>query len=156
MNISKTQFRILLTSYVFVVIFTILSDFWTTAVVPDAVRQLEPSHITQPMSVLLLAMLFLIGITGIVGFIGMFRLWAPARYIFLIAVLLKVLGSPLLTPWVALTAWETVFGELEIFLDGAILTLCIFGPAKKLFEKKNGIQQSGPGYPPQSVGSPDP
>lgn len=111
---------------------------WTASVVPDVVKKLEPSGPAQsPLPVLLLFPL-LIGVlgAGLVGFIGMFCFWSPARHIYLIAVLMKILVTPLMTAWSVHTGWESLFGEMELFLDGIILTLCIVGPAKELFIKK--------------------
>ena len=143
MEIHKAQFRWLLASYILVVALSVLSDFWTASAVPDAVKQLEPSLPTQSMPLLLLLLGFLLCVlgAGLVGFIGMFCLWAPARFIYLVAVLLKILASPVLAPWMVDTGWESLFGELELFLDGMILTLCLVGPAKELFMKKESNNQ---------------
>ena len=122
-------------SYVVVVVLAPLSDVWTASLVPDAVKQLEPSLPTQSRPLLLLMLAFLLGVlgAGLVGFVGMFCFWGPARYIYLVGVLLKILAEPLLGPWMVNTGWESLFVKLELFLDGAILTLCILGPAKELF-----------------------
>jgi hypothetical protein len=125
--------------YIIVVALTILSDFWTVSVVPDVVKELEPSlPLFHCLPLFLLQGIFLISVlaAGLVGFIGLFCFWSPARYIYLVAILLKIICAPLLGSWMVYTGWEELFGELEIFLDGVILTLCLLGPAKHLFEKK--------------------
>jgi len=137
--ITSTQFRWLLATYALVVILTVASDFWTGSAIPIEVQQLENALPTQSMPLLLLLLAFLVSVVlaGLVGFIGLFCLWSPARYIFLVGVLFKIVSLPLLASWTVTTGWESLFGELELLLDGVILTLCILGPAKELFLKKH-------------------
>jgi len=141
---SKKQFRWLLTGYIVVVIMTILTDYWTASLVPDTVKQLEPSTPIQSLPLRLLMLAFILCLLGaaLVGIFGMFFFWAPARYVYLVGVLLKILLSPILAVWSVDTGWETLFVELELFLDGVILTLCILGPAKDLFEKRKESNQA--------------
>jgi len=136
---NKAQFRWLLAGYILVVVLTKLSDVWTTSVVPDVVKQLEPSLPTQPILLVLLLFALVLGVlgAGLVGFIGMFCFWPLARYIYLVGVLLKVFTYPLFDQWVVVTGWVSMFVGLELFLDGVILTLCLVGPAKELFIKKD-------------------
>ncbi len=144
MKINKAQFRWLLAGYILVETSYMLSHFWTASLVPDAVKQLEPSLPIQSMPLQLLRLAFLLCAVsvGLVGFVGMFCLWAPARYIYLVGVFLKILAAPLLAPWMVHTGWEHLFAGLEVFLDGAILTLCILGPAKDLFVRKDESNQT--------------
>ncbi len=130
----------MLVGYVIVVALCILSGDWTASVIPDVVKKLEPPLLPQTHSLplLLLQGVFVISLlgAGLVGFIGMFCLWSPARYIYLIAIFFKITSTPL-TLWMVHTGWEELFGEVEIFLDGVILTLCLFGAAKHLFKNKD-------------------
>ena len=136
--ITKKQFRWILCVYCIVVAGTIVADVLTESMVPEAVRELESTFAGRSLPFLL--MFIAIGVAmlagGLTGLIGMFCYCGPSRYIFLIAVMSKILLSPLIAPWLVHTAWEAIFGELELLLDGAILVLCLVGPAKHLFERK--------------------
>jgi hypothetical protein len=142
MSITKNQFRCLLVIYVIVAVVPILAEDRMASTIPDVVKDLEPPGFQPSKSLLLniLTGLFLISVlcAALVGFIGMFCLWSPARYIYLIAVFFKITYSPL-TLWMVHTGWRELFGEMEIFLDGVILTLCLLGSAKHLFESKTKV-----------------
>lgn len=105
--------------------------------IPAAVRELESVLPTQSLPILLALGAFLIALlgAGLTGIIGMFCFWSPARGIFLIATILKILSSPALDSWSVETGWTAIFSETELLLDGVILTLCLVGPAKDLFKK---------------------
>jgi len=134
---SRSQFRWLLVGYLAVVVLTILSDTMSASLIPKAVKELEASLQAQsPPSLLLLALMVATLCAGLIGFIGMFCFWPLSRRIYLIAIFLKILASPLIMSWKVETGWESLFGELELFLDGVILTLCLAGPAKRLFDKQ--------------------
>lgn len=119
-------------------ILSILVGVVTKPLVPSIVRMLEPPLPGQSFLLQLLLRVFIAAVLGscLVGLIGMFIFWSLSRYIYLVAVFLKILASPLMASWMVETGWESLFEELELFLDGAILTLCLLGPAKHLFEKK--------------------
>ncbi len=139
MEITKTKFRLLLLVYIIIVVLNGLSDIWTESVVPEIVKQLEPSlPPTESTLAWLLQGVFLFSslFAGLLGFIGMFFFWSVGRYIYLIGVVLKIVIGLLMTSWIVNTGWEHFFGEVELFLDGVILTLCLYGPAKYLFIKK--------------------
>lgn len=143
MRISKTYFRVLLLCYVIVVALNFLSDTWTASVVPDIVKELEPSiQPTESMVLWISQGIFLVStlVMGLMGFVGMFFFWSPARYIYLIAVVYKILLMLPIVSWQVHTNWEECFGETELFLDGVILTLCFLGPAKYLFVKNRDRQ----------------
>ncbi|QHI68338.1 hypothetical protein [Tichowtungia aerotolerans] len=137
MKINKTQFRWLLVGYFVVGVAAMTSYFLDASVVPSIVRDLEPKTPTQslPLLILLLAFLIVLLGTAVVGFIGMFRFSSRSRYIYLGALLVSILIRPL-DKWCVQTGWEALFSELDMFLGGAILALCIVGPAKELFIKK--------------------
>jgi hypothetical protein len=144
MNMTRKEFRWLLAGYIIVVTLTILSDFWAASAVPDIIKAQEPSVKPAqflPLYLLQGAFLFSVLGAGLIAYIGMFCFWSPARYIFLAAVLLKIISPPIFVPWMIHTGWEELFGELELFLDGVILTLCFLGPAKNLFENKEKSKQ---------------
>ena len=71
---------------------------------------------------------------GAVGFIGMFFLWHVAPYLFAAAIFFKVFLSPCVTKfWEITNVWEMMCSHTEHILDGVILMLVFFGPARHLF-----------------------
>jgi hypothetical protein len=76
---------------------------------------------------------FILG-CGLVGFIGMFFLWYIAPFLFAVSIVGKHFSGPYLQVfWSIKNGWETLLGSLELFMDGVILTLVFFGPARPLF-----------------------
>jgi hypothetical protein len=72
-------------------------------------------------------------LAGVVGFVGMFFFWPQAPFIYFSGVASKILFSPLLPVKNPRTVWENMCGEIELFLDGLLMALVFFGPAKNLF-----------------------
>ena len=135
---TRGKFRLILGAYFLVVLLSLGVGHLTEPTIPTQVRELEPiaSGYTRPMMLALLALIVLFVGTGIVGLVGMFCLWSPSRIVFLAALLLRVVASPVATTWLVTTAWETVFCELEILLAGVVVTISLAGPAKHLFERR--------------------
>jgi len=69
---------------------------------------------------------------GIVGFIGLFFRWHLAPWIFAGSLAGKILLFPSVF-WKVRSGLEDMFSDLELLLDGVILTLVFFGPARPLF-----------------------
>ena len=69
---------------------------------------------------------------GIVGFVGMFFRWNLAPWLFALGIACKNLVGPYFN-WTVRSSWEQMCDNLELLLDGAILTLVFFGPARHLF-----------------------
>lgn len=132
------QFRWILCFYCIIVAGSFVAGELSGSMVPETVRDLEATLAVRAMpSFLRGAVIVIVFGGGLTGLIGMFSYWGPSRYIFFVAVAAKVLLAPwFLPPWTADTVWSGMFGELELFLDGAILVLCLFGPAKGLFDKE--------------------
>ena len=82
-----------------------------------------------------LAVLLMISLA--VGLIGLLCLWNPARYIFAAAVVGMIMVSPLYSLWWVHTSWELIFFETSRLLEGVIIALVYFGPAKVLFTRKD-------------------
>jgi hypothetical protein len=72
---------------------------------------------------------------GVAGLIGMFFLWRPGCFLFLAGVCARVLFPLTLVSWQTKSMWVGLFGELQLLLDGLIIALVFFGPAKALFRK---------------------
>jgi hypothetical protein len=71
---------------------------------------------------------------GIVGFVGLFILWKRAPVIYCSALFGKIFLKPLFNPVVvSQNCWEELSATVEYVLDGFIMALIFFGPAKHLF-----------------------
>jgi len=146
MKISKIQFRWLLGLYLFLVILEFLpipTPSWATYYGSGTPHNVGSEIATNSLPLLLLMLTCLLGIfgAGLIGFVGMIFLWSPSRYMFSGAIILKNLTLPFLNQMLNNTGGMTMLCEFEFFLEGVIVTLCIFGPVKELFIKKDNIQQ---------------
>jgi len=142
---TKTQFRLVLVAYLLVLVLSLIVGDLTENMVPEVVREMSPAVTSQSGLFILSLFVYMIVLAaaGIVGIIGLFCFWPPARVIYLVVVLLKVIASPVVLVWLAKTGWDTFFGELEFLFEGVIITLCLVGPAKHLFKPNKGkIEQS--------------
>lgn len=161
---SKSTFRILILLYLgqFFILSTYQSDLFeisdTTKVAVKAFNQQNPDFVSElKFLILLLGIpLFLLHFGSL---IGLFFMWNPARYLFLVSVL-GMLASMLLLPRLIGQIIEpsflrSIFGGLEdpsryyfnsisrfywhAFIDGAFVTLLFFGPVVRLFAIKGRI-----------------
>ena len=134
----KAQFRWLLIGYVVIVIMSFIPELYSHLIIPDVVLKLEPSYVAvaESMPLPLRMVRPIMAGAGLMGIIGMFCLWSPGRYIFLLGVAMRTLGFPLFFSWTVTTGWGVLFSEITVILDGTILTLSLFGPAKHLFNGK--------------------
>lgn len=135
---NKAQFRWLLIGYVVIVIMGFVLDHYSHLVIPDAVLKLEPSYAAESMPLRMVQMVYvpIMAGAGLIGIIGMFCLWSPSRYIFLLGVAMRILGFPFFFSWTASTGWSGLVAGITVILEGNILTLTLFGPAKDLFAAK--------------------
>jgi hypothetical protein len=75
-----------------------------------------------------------VALGGVVGMAGLFLLWRQAPVIYCSALLGKVFLSPVLIPIPNRNnCWEDLCSGLELMLDGFLMALIFFGPAKHLF-----------------------
>ena len=70
---------------------------------------------------------------GIIGFVGMLFFWPTAPWIFGCGVVGKILLSRIVSAVIIQGGVKHMFNEIELLLNGVILTLIFFGPAKQLF-----------------------
>jgi len=131
---SKTAFRCLLAAYVIVRIGVLFLYNKGGDNVPESVMQLLPS---SQYSISYLVVAIVNGVFIPLGVIGMFCLWPLARYIWIIGLAAFYLGTLLLVPWLVLSKWAALLGEIEFLLEGVILVLIFAGPAKDLFTKRD-------------------
>ena len=78
-------------------------------------------------------------LAGVVGVVGMFFLSRVGAYIYLGAVFLRTVLSPLLYSWHVSTGWKVVVDETSFILEGVIFAIVFFGPAKHLFAQDKEI-----------------
>ena len=129
---NKGQFRWLLIIYVDVIVMALITEQYRHLLIHDVVIKMDPAYLSSGG---LIYLLISIG-AGFVGIIGMFCFWRPGRYIFLLSVVMNLFLYPLFLSWRAETGWHFFFSGIELTLEGAILTLALFGPAKHLFAGK--------------------
>lgn len=133
---TKRQFRWLICIYCVVVACSFIAEIWAESTVPKTVREIEPSLRWEDSLTFLYIILRIsqaILLAALMSIVGLFYLWSPSRYIFLAVTICKILLIPLCIIWMVPTGWQVMFDELEVLLDGVILTICFFGPAKHLF-----------------------
>lgn len=132
---TKKQLRWILCVYCIIVAGSFTVGYLTESMAPENIPRLAPGWlISFPLMAMVICALMLFA--GLAGLIGMFCCWGPSRYLFLAGVMSQIFLLPLFALWTVYTGWQEMFGELELLLDGVILTLCFWGPAKHLFEKR--------------------
>lgn len=133
---TAKQFIALLCLYVAVVALNLFSGRLTS--LPEHVVKAKPNRqeILRQRSRLYLAGCLLANVLvvacGVVGILGMFLFWRFSPWVFGGAVIGKILLFRL-PFWKVASGLESILSELELFLDGVILTLALFGPARHLF-----------------------
>lgn len=136
---TKKQFRWVLCAYCVIVACSFIVGLWAEFMIPETIREMEPSlrwENSLPFLYIILRISQALLLAAFVAIAGLFYFWSPSRYIFLAVTIVKIFLLPLCIIWMVHTGWQGMFDELELLLDGVILTLCFFGPAKHLFEKK--------------------
>jgi len=125
--ITKKQFRWLLIVYCLIILFSIIANIFTNSSIPKS---------TPFFKTLFPFILWAIITAHLTALIGMFSYWNPSRYIFFISSLCKMLMWSLIhRPYDTKTGWGNLFDGLVLFMEGAIVSISIIGPAKHLFIK---------------------
>lgn len=128
----KSHWRLIMLVYLLVLVMTIVMVRSSWSELPPgvaaALRTKQLSHLE-----FVLGIATLLALT--VGYIGMFLCWGPSRHIYSVALLGK-LSYSLAVPWSAQIARVVFLGNLELLLDGVLITLIWAGPAKHLFNTK--------------------
>jgi hypothetical protein len=133
---NATQFIALLCLYLAVVAFNFLSGRFARP--PEHLAKAKPNRqeILRQRSKVYLAAFSLANVLvmacGVFGLLGMFLFWRFSPWVFGGAVIGKILLFRL-PFWRVSSGLESMLSELELFLDGVILTLALFGPARHLF-----------------------
>jgi len=136
---QRKYFIFILILYIAIIVSGGIVEVLTEFMIPPSVVEMEKA---AKGSLLILIIAPLVLLSGIIGLIGMFCFWEPAIYIFTTAIIAKIVLNPTLGEWKAMTRWDQVFSELEILLDGIIITFIFFGPARKLFIRKRTPNKS--------------
>jgi hypothetical protein len=135
-HMTQQQFIALLCVYGIVVILAFVTEKFTP--LPVHVSSAKPNRAEilkrKPKAYLGLFALtaaLVIGCT-IIGFVGMFFFWHVAPWIFACGVAGQILLFPAVF-WSVQSGLVHRLNELELLLDGVILILVFFGPARQLF-----------------------
>jgi hypothetical protein len=89
------------------------------------------------IQVIIVAIMGLTILTGFVGFLGMLFFWSKSRYLFALAIILRILLT-FSEKWGVSSSLNSFLGEFVTLLDGIIICLIFWGPAKSLFEIRKG------------------
>ena len=133
---TQKQFFMVLCCYGLVVILGFVAEKFGS--LPDHVISAKPNRMDILsrkskfyLGVFTLTNVLVIG-CGVTGFIGMFFLWRFAPWLFVAGIAGKVMLFRT-TFWKVRSGLEDMFSEIELLLDGVILTLVFFGPARHFF-----------------------
>lgn len=133
---TQAQFIALLCVYVIVVVLTFVADRFTQ--VPEHVVSAKPNRqeILGRKSKLYIGVFTIVNALvigcGVVAVIGMFFFWHIAPWLFAGSVAARIFLFATLF-WKVRSGLEDMLNEIELLLDGVILTLVFFGPARHLF-----------------------
>ena len=133
---SQWQFRVILLGSVGLFALSVLlgrilprPDTTPTRWIPDLLRSQSRLFILSFFFVFIL-----VSIIGIIGFIGMFVFWSPAPKLYIAATIAKTVIYPIFAhARPRRSEWENACGDLEGVLDGIIIAVTLFGPARQLF-----------------------
>jgi hypothetical protein len=133
---TRQQFNVLL--YVYALVVTLGFVVGKFVLLPDHVVSAKPNR----MDILRRKSKFYLGVftltntlvigCGAVGFIGMFFLWQFTPWLFAGSIAGKIFLFPT-TFWKVRSGLDDMLSEIELLLDGVILTLVFFGLARHLF-----------------------
>ena len=149
--LTKSQFRWLLVVYFGVVVSSFVVDSITKPIIPESVVHAQRasdrelfSKLESPGNIVVPLALVGVLVLAVVGLVGMFLLWRPGFYMFLVAVCIRTIGPPpLLGAWYVHTGWSNMFTELGLLLEGVIFAVVFFGPAKHLFQRSDANLAAG-------------
>ncbi len=131
----RKRFRCLVGIYIAILILGVFMAEYTRSIIPDYVADGTPSFLSNSV-VYLICMLFVVLaviLLKLVALVGLLCLWPPAKYIFTVAVVLKIVSASLLYRFDVITGIVMMIGSLELLLDGGIITLFTYGPVRHLY-----------------------
>jgi len=144
---SKRVFRLILAVYLLSVAADLAVEHFSKSIIPNSVVKAEANSVSAAYtphgkSLVMIARICALAVIsvamvvgGLVGVVGMFVFWKPGIYVFFSAVTLRILLSPAILPWHAMTGWSSLFGDIGTIMEGVLFGLVFFGPAKQLFDK---------------------
>jgi hypothetical protein len=91
------------------------------------ITEVEPSNIQGFFAVAIL-------ILSIISIVGLWKIKKWARTIFVIVTLMIIMISPTLGD-INMNAWESMFNDISIMLEGILIAMMYSGKTKEEFEK---------------------
>lgn len=137
MNPKKKSFRILLITYLILVILSFTVEGVFNIKVPENIKNMQNESIKQySVFILLLILLFAIicVILVLISYIGLFLFWKPSPYIFALALILRNIVICFYS-FGATTGLSAMIILFYATIEGMIITLALFSPTKELFIK---------------------
>lgn len=134
---NKKSFRSLLFIFLGFVIIDFFATLLSRPCIPNSVIQTEQLAITESP---FLNLFIILGggafILESVALIGLFFLWRPARYIFCVSLVIRILTIPFLSQWACSTNWQQFFSSIELLIEGMILVIVFTCCNESLFSRK--------------------
>lgn len=142
LNILRRYFRLLIGVYVIVIITQFIAAEFARPMIPDYVADWAPSFYASTFLTLSVSLLcvFAVLLLTVVAIVGLYCLWPPAKSIFMVAVVLKIVGLPLIYRWDVLTGVEMMLGSLGMLIEGVIITEYAHGTVRHLFRKTGRLR----------------
>jgi hypothetical protein len=133
---SREYFYILLVAYAFVVAINFTED-WILSLKDKSPRKREIcEYLKTKPKLYRVAVMLIFSVTviaGVVGYIGMYFFWPLSPFIYFTSIATKLFYTPFFPVRYESSSLERTCIEIELFLDGVLMTLIFFGSAKTLF-----------------------
>ena len=140
---SKTAFRVLVVLYILLIPLGAVDLIVEGKLVPhDVIHRAQKADFLfmdeTPMviQIILVSVMIMTILFVIVGIIGMYFFWNPARYLFLASAILMTLLA-FSSKWDVGSCYNTAIGGISVLLEGMIISLVFWGPAKVYFKVKD-------------------
>jgi hypothetical protein len=136
---THLQFTYLLLAYVCVLIASVLVGKFTPLYGNqpriDYLKQyFRTTKIPKWYQILVILVGSSVMLCGAIGFVGLLLFWRPAPLIYCTAIVGRTFLGPFLIPIPnRQNCWEGMVSGIGILLDGFIIALTLFGPAKNFF-----------------------
>ena len=130
---SKSFLRTLIVVEIGLEILGIVVFLLTKSWLPESLRAFLEAEEQTARALVIMKVVFPLFILWLVSSIGLFFFWRPSRVLYLMSIVLGVLVSPFLGPYVD-AGWGRAFQDAAITVSGVILALVYFSPLKSLYE----------------------
>ena len=135
--VTHIQFIVILCVYVIIIVLSVIAEECVS--LPEDARAAKPNlrknfkfKSKANLAVFFFTSVFVVS-CGIIGFIGMLFFWPAAPWIFGYGVVGRILLTRIVAEVIVEGGLKHMFYEVELLLEGVIITLIFFGPARQLF-----------------------